>query len=470
MVDTALHIELRGEAYEVFFQHAPRPMYVFDPATLSLLDVNEAAETMYGYTRPELLSKTILDLRPPEEVPRVLAHMKEGPPQDMVWQHLRADGTPILLEAGWTSITLGDREARLVVFTDVTAREDALTRLDEERARYRAAVGSMIDGFAILTSVRDDHDEIVDFRFTFANHAAAEFLQTSVHELVGRRTSEVIAPVHDQLRERLIEMIGSGGALEYGAGKENPPFRCAPRRDWELHAAALDDGFVVTFRDVTAATEALHALRESEERFRTVFESCPLGMAVVGPDLRTVDVNPALCRLLGYSRQELGRISILDVTHPEDVDRDADLARQVFAGEIPSYTLEKRYIHRDGSIVHGQLTGSAIFDKDGNPVAGLGIVQDITERKQRELELRAAAAEAEARLGTLTEREREVLEIVGQGLNARQAADHFAISARTAESHLASVYRKLQVTSRDAALNEYRRLTEATERAASGST
>jgi PAS domain S-box-containing protein len=469
MVDTALHIELRGEAYDLFFQRAPRPMYVFDPATLSLLDVNEAAVQMYGYTRAQLLAKTILDLRPPEEVSRILAHMKEGPPQDMVWQHLRADGTPILLEAGWTAITLGGREARLVVFTDVTYREEALTSLGEEQARFRAAVGSMLDGFAILASVRDDLDEVVDLRFTFANDAAGELLRTPVHELVGRRTSEVIPTVHEPMLERFVEVIGTGRSLEFGAGKANPPFRCSSGRDWDLHAAVLDDGFAVTFRDVTTATAALHALRDSEERFRAVFEASPLGIAVVGSDLRTIDVNPAICRLLGYEREELRQISILDITHPDDVDRDTDLARQVFTGEIPSYTLEKRYMRRDGSIVHGELTAAAIFDEEGHPVAGLGVVQDITERKQRELELRTAAAEAEARLGTLTEREREVLEVVGEGLTARQAADLFTISARTAESHLASVYRKLQVTSRDAALSEYGRLTEAIERAASSS-
>lgn len=203
--------------------------------------------------------------------------------------------------------------------------------------------------------------------------------------------------------------------------------------------------------------------KQAEERFRAVFEGSPIGIALVGSDLRLIDANAALCRFLGYPREELLRLSVRDVTHPDDVDLDLELARQVFAGEIPSYALEKRYVTRDGDVVWGSLSASAAPDGTGRLAYGIGMVEDITERKRREAELAEAAAEASRTLARLTKRELELLELIdAEGFTARQAAASLHISVRTAESHLASIYAKFRVKSKDAALAEYRRLVAAT--------
>ncbi|RYF37236.1 MAG: PAS domain S-box protein, partial [Cytophagaceae bacterium] len=132
-------------------------------------------------------------------------------------------------------------------------------------------------------------------------------------------------------------------------------------------------------------------MRESEERFRRIFEDGPLGIAVVAPDSSLSHANAKLCQMLGYSEQELCSLTISGVTHPDDVEADAHLAHQLIAGDIPSYQLEKRYIAKDGRVVWGSLTGALIRDEEGKPVCGLGIVEDITERKQS-LEIRTRLA------------------------------------------------------------------------------
>lgn len=131
-------------------------------------------------------------------------------------------------------------------------------------------------------------------------------------------------------------------------------------------------------------------LRLSEERFRKVFEEGPLGMKLIGPDLRFVDMNESFCRLLGYSRAELRGRSIEDVTHEEDTDIDADLAGQLFRGEIPSYRLEKRYHTKSGGVIWVDLAATVIRNERGEPAYGLGIVEDVTERRRVGQELEQA--------------------------------------------------------------------------------
>jgi DNA-binding CsgD family transcriptional regulator len=138
----------------------------------------------------------------------------------------------------------------------------------------------------------------------------------------------------------------------------------------------------------------------------------------------------------------------------------------VFAGELPGYSLEKRYVSRHGDLAWGSLSVSAALDGAGTPAYTIRMVEDITERKRSEAELARASVEAGRTLARLTKRERQLLELIAaEGFTARQAAESLHISARTAESHLASIYSKFRVKSKDAALAEYRRLVAATSAA-----
>ena len=138
--------------------------------------------------------------------------------------------------------------------------------------------------------------------------------------------------------------------------------------------------------DVTERKEAEAALRESEERFRRVFEEGPLGVALVGRDYRFLKVNSALCRMVGYSESELTQMSFADITYPEDMVVNRGLAERMFRREIPSYWLQKRYVKKDGDIIWVSLTASVIRDAEGEPLYGLAMIVDITENKRAEAE------------------------------------------------------------------------------------
>ncbi|MDN5203386.1 PAS domain S-box protein [Fulvivirgaceae bacterium BMA10] len=140
--------------------------------------------------------------------------------------------------------------------------------------------------------------------------------------------------------------------------------------------------------DITKEKEALNRIKQSEERFRAIFENSPIGITLVDTQNNYLAINKAMCRMMGYSEKELSEKTFLDITHPEDVHKDTKLAEQIFKGEIPFYKMEKRFIHKKGKIVWGNLIATVVKDERGQPLYGIGLVEDITSRKRTEEEIR----------------------------------------------------------------------------------
>jgi len=152
-------------------------------------------------------------------------------------------------------------------------------------------------------------------------------------------------------------------------------------------------------------TEPGHTPRESQEiepHFQTIFHSSAVAMALVSPEGRFLQVNPFLCRMLGYSEAELLETTFQALTHPDDLEISMTARRRILAGEVGSFQFEKRYLHKQGEIVWVLLSISLIRDPEGRPVYFISQMNDITERKRAERErtelicAQAARMEAEA--------------------------------------------------------------------------
>lgn len=150
--------------------------------------------------------------------------------------------------------------------------------------------------------------------------------------------------------------------------------------------------------DVTERKQVERALRESEERFRAIFDHAAVGMALTSVSGHILKVNEAFCSFLGYSSEELENMHFSDVTHPQDLDMDVHLYRELVQGLRTSYMIDKRYVRKDGEIVWGRLGLSVIRDIDGSPEYSVGTCEDITNRKRTEDELKAAKEELEFRV------------------------------------------------------------------------
>ena len=137
-----------------------------------------------------------------------------------------------------------------------------------------------------------------------------------------------------------------------------------------------------------ASLRAQQDIRLSEERFRSAFDHAPIGMALVAPEGRWLRVNRALSDILGYSEDELLRRDFQSITYPEDLDHNLDQSRRMLAGEIDTYRMQKRYIHKDGHLVWTLLAVSLVRGDAGEPVTIIAQIQDITQQRQAEERLR----------------------------------------------------------------------------------
>ncbi len=160
--------------------------------------------------------------------------------------------------------------------------------------------------------------------------------------------------------------------------------------------------FVATQRDVTERRRIEEELRRSEEEFRSLFELSAIGMTQVGSDGRYLRVNRKLCQMLGYSEQELLQLTLHEVTHPDDREVSAAKLSSSFTGGPDEYSIEKRYVRKDGAIIWVLINWTVVRGAEGQPLRTVANIQDITARKQAEEALRANEAQLRAILDNST--------------------------------------------------------------------
>ena len=150
---------------------------------------------------------------------------------------------------------------------------------------------------------------------------------------------------------------------------------------------------MTTFTENTVKTSQPIPQGDADSLFQNAFEHAAIGMALVAPDGSWLRVNRSVCEITGYSEAELLKRTFQDITHPDDVERDVANAKKILAGEINTYQMEKRYFHKNGSIVWVMLSVSLVRDDEGKPRFFISQIQDVTRRKESEEQLGEAAKE-----------------------------------------------------------------------------
>ena len=169
------------------------------------------------------------------------------------------------------------------------------------------------------------------------------------------------------------------------------------RRRLEGESGAPSHSFSV-FHDIGDRTRAEDALRASEQLYRLTFEQASVGISHVGLDGRWLRMNQKVCDITGYSAEEMRSLAAQDLTHPDDLQLNLALRTQLMAGEITTFSMEKRYIRKDRELVWVNLTASLHCDASGTPSHFISVIQDINDRKRTEDALRQAHAELERRV------------------------------------------------------------------------
>ncbi|MFN4149366.1 MAG: PAS domain S-box protein, partial [Candidatus Sericytochromatia bacterium] len=134
--------------------------------------------------------------------------------------------------------------------------------------------------------------------------------------------------------------------------------------------------------DITKQKQAEIALKISEERFKGAFENSAIGMALVSAEGFFIKVNKTFCLIVGYDEKEILNLTFQDITHPDDLEKDLDNVEKLLLNEINSFNIEKRYIHKDNSIIWINLSVSLVRDNNGIPIHFVSQIEDITDKKR----------------------------------------------------------------------------------------
>lgn len=353
-----------------------------------------------GVQREELLAMTIQDINPnvdDESRLRVLQQLREFGCVLLEGQHRRKDGTTFPVEVNMRLARL-DREYIVAVSRDISERKRTEEALRESEARERARAKELETVLeAVPVPIYIAHDG--ECRRMTGNREAYQQMRVPA----GVNMSKSAPPDEQRTEFRLmhdgVEVPTHSLPMQQAAATGKPVYGCplttvfedGTERETLVNAVPVLDeknqvrGVVGASIDLTELKLAEKALRDSELRLRTVYERSPLGIALIDSATgKFLQVNPKYCEITGRSEAELLQGGILAITHPDDIGKSEQYLRQMAENKRAGYELEKRYVRPDGSVRWVSTLVVSMASKADPGRCQMGLVQDITERKQSE--------------------------------------------------------------------------------------
>src|ERR687897_261406 len=374
---------------------------------------NRGAERIFRYRAEEVIGQPVTLLMPERYRDLCVAGLHRylqtgearvvGGTTELVG--LRKDGGEFPIE-----MSLGEtHENRERLFTgvirDVTERKRIEDALREARDRFRSIFDHAPIGVAMVS---------LEGRYLQVNRSLCEILGYTEEELQALTWQEITHP--DDLAASLANArrIVEGEFPRYHLEKRF--LHAEDHTVWaSLSVSLVRDAegeplyFVSQIQDVTERKRAESALRESEQRFRGSFERAATGMALEGTDGSFLRVNRSLCEILGYPERELLGKTFQEITHPDDLEADLGHLKRVLAGDIRTYQMEKRYLHKDGHVVWTLLSVSVVHDEEDEPLYFVSQIQDVSDRKKFEKRI----IESEQRFRSLVQYSSDIITILG---------------------------------------------------------
>lgn len=275
---------------------------------------------------------------------------------------------------------------------DISDRKVAELALQKKEATMRALFNQAFQ----FTGLLKPDGTVID-----VNRTALEFANLELADVMNKpfwETDWWQNSVENQAQlQRAIAQSAQGEFIRYDV--ENKGMDRVAIIDFSIRPIKNESDEVVLLlcegRDITEKYEMQQALQESEERFRQNFSTTPVGNSLVTLNGHFLEINSALCDLLGYDATTLIDITLADFIHPEDIDRDHREKEQLLGGEISSYAVEKRFIHRQGHIIWGLLSMALVRDTHDRPLYFIVQIQNITLLKDAQAKMQQLNRELE---------------------------------------------------------------------------
>ena len=422
------------EKYRRIVETANEGIWEIDQNTKTVF-VNTRMAEMLGYTVEEMLGRSSFEfIFPADQVDgeERLARAKQGlPVRSGEFKYRHKNGSPVwtLISSSPQTDAQGNFLGSIALFMDITERKQAAEELAEV-ARQQEALFHLADNLHSADSLQDVFDTSLDsilsalqcdrasillfddlnvMRFVAWRGLSDAYRQATDGHSPWKREEQDAHPIwmndvargdlEDRLRDTIqvegiaalafIPLIANGNLMGKFMVYFNKP------HVFEEAEIELSQTIAHQLASSIERKRAGEELRQSKQRLALTYHHAPIGINETSLAGNFIRVNDEYCRMLGYTFEELTRLNIKDVTHPEDID-DFELYKKLVAGEIPSYRIEKRYIRKNGDLLWGEVIRSIVRDENGKVLYGIGGVLDVTLRKQKEEELRARTEEIEA--------------------------------------------------------------------------
>jgi two-component system cell cycle sensor histidine kinase/response regulator CckA len=373
----------REDLLQRAFENTAIGMLLFSSSG-SIITPNLAFCHLLGYSADELRALDIFSITHPDdraEVADVLPRLVTGelPRLSTEKRYLHKNGEPVWAQVGVSPVrnSAGEVKTLIAQVVDITGRREADEALRDSEELFRTA----FEGAAIGKLMATPQGNIIR-----ANAALCDLLGYEQAELRRLDVVELTHPADRAETAAAVADILAGTVDSFAAEKRY--LRKDGEAVWVQVSASPVRGRDGNVRCYVTQVVDLTERRAVEERFRLLFESSPHGMDIVDSNRKMLRANAALTRMLGYDRKELLELRFEDFTHPDDWRPDVDLFAEMVNGRRSYYELDKRLVRRDGQVIWAHLTSFALPDVGPTPRFIIGILEDITERRELEERLR----------------------------------------------------------------------------------
>jgi len=369
---------------------------------------NSGAQRLLGYRSEDVVGKqTPVSFHLPSEVAararelsrkagqpvegiEVFNHnIRGGEPETRQWTYLHKDGSQRLVNLTTNAIfdANGQITGFLGIASDISALQQATRALQQSESRFRGLVANLPG--VVYRCTNDDEWSmryISDEVLSLTGYPPTDFIDNRV-----RSFSSIVHPDDLPITYRANDSIARHEVFELTyrlrhADGHSVWVREKGRGEYDSRGRLVwVDGFIW---DISERKEIEDELRLSQQLFSSAFATAPQGMALVAIDGRWLEVNDELCRMLGYSREELLALDFQHITHPDDLDADLRNVDDLLAGRISAYQMEKRYLDKHGQVLWVLLSTALVRDGEGRPVHLVAQIQDFSDRVAAERAIR----------------------------------------------------------------------------------